>query len=207
MGLVIAVDGGEAIIEEIDQACRQQHVSRPAQLDQPGRYRTVLDHGPEIAISHRSHLAAAMTGVLVAHEHAVMLEAGARLGDARRDVAAAGADPSQGPGQDQFGRDDADRNARLAAGTGRAVGEVMAAAKATARQIVVEGRRFVADQLGHELSFHAPFDIGARLGGGTIETLDGDARRLANRKRALGSPRLQDGVVAARSSVHIRRPL
>src|SRR5207302_5499688 len=67
---------------------------------------------------------------------------------------------------------DAHRHAGVAGAAGWTVGELMAAAKAGARQLVEQQRRGPAAQLDDQLALGAPLDIGARHRGGREELVE-----------------------------------
>ena len=130
---------------------------------------TVFDHHAVIEHRHVGHAAVAVARIDVGSEKPVLLGAGFRSNAARHEPAVARGDTRHRPVGLEFIDEHAHRHAGLAALAVWHVGNILAAAKASGEQPVDQLWRFVVRQMGEELAFEPPRQIGTRLRRSDVE--------------------------------------
>ena len=170
-GGVVTVDGGKPVAEFVHQAGADQPRVGVAELDHGGFDRRVLHHGAVIVEAHGGHVAAAVAGLLIALEQLKLLRRRARPHHEAFHRGVGAGDAAQRGSGLEGGDGDADRDAGLAGGTDRSIGDVMAAPEARAGQPVVQRPHPWAGDLGHDLTLRPAGHIGAGQRRGGVEEL------------------------------------
>ena len=155
------VDRRQPVTQPIGQARPHQRVRRVPKLDDAGVDRGVLDHGAVVEEAHRRHVPLAVADPLVAAEQLELLGGGARRQFESGHPGVGPGNPAQGAARLEARHRDPDRHARLAAGTDRGVGDVVAAPEPGAGEAVVDAVGVGAGDLGDDLSLRPARDVGA----------------------------------------------
>jgi hypothetical protein len=176
IGLVEGIDHGQAVGEPVGEAAGDQairvaarRVGREAIFDQPRVDMAVLDHHLIIDHVHVRHAAIGVARADIAAKERILLGRGARGSPFPDNIGVAARDPALGAGRSERLDLYAHGDAGPAVLAGRPISDCLRTAETGLRQRVVERRRPQADEMGEHLSLRAPWQIGARRGGGEVE--------------------------------------
>ena len=164
-----AVHRRQAVFDPVDQTCGHQNSVRVAKFHQPGIHRRVLDQGLIVLNVHLRHVAASVPGILIGGENGKLFVRGLGRLFLDPEMAVAVEDSPVRPGRRKFIGSHPDRMARLTPRARRSVGDVVAAAEAGQRQLVVDHRGVPSEKLRHHPAFDPSRKVGTGQGGGGEE--------------------------------------
>ena len=188
VGVVEAVDHGEAVVEDISQADGGEGAApfpRPGGagvFDDARLDRRLFDHRGEFEDVHVGHAAIGVPPVKVAAEEAELILGRPGGGGVAAQRAGPLEDAALRPGGGEVRNPDAGGQAGGTFGAGGAVEHVLAAAEALLGQRVVQLLRMLPLERGEQLPLHPAREIGAGLRGRDVE-LGGKGKGMAHRDR------------------------